>query len=95
MKFPWGELALHCAAELWLIVLSLLLQSRSVFLLSPVSFAGSDYSFNTKNSSQIRAVDPLSFFADPDPAVFLNADPCGSGSSLTNLVKNKLMKSFL
>ena len=22
-----------------------------------------------------RAVDPHSFFADPDPAVFLNADP--------------------
>ena len=24
---------------------------------------------------QIRAVDPHSFFADSDPAVFLNADP--------------------
>ena len=23
----------------------------------------------------LRAVDPHSFFADPDPAVFLNADP--------------------
>ena len=23
----------------------------------------------------IRAVDPHSFYADPDPAVFLNADP--------------------
>ena len=54
-----------------------------------------------------RAVDPHSFFADLDPAVFLNADPdldpggkmnadpSGSGSSLTNFVKNKLMKSFL
>ena len=52
-------------------------------------------------------MDPHSFFADPDPdpAVFLNpdpdpgakmnADPCRSGSSLTNFVKNKLMKSFL
>ena len=49
-----------------------------------------------------RAVDPQYFFADPDPAVFLNADadsggkiecgPCGSG--LTNFVKNKLVKSF-
>ena len=39
-------------------------------------------------------MDPHSFFAGPDPAVFLNADPdprgkmksdpCGSGSSLTN-----------
>ena len=37
-------------------------------------------------------MDPHSFFADPDPAVFLNvvprgrmnADPCGSGSSFTN-----------
>ena len=56
-----------------------------------------------------RAVDPHSSFADPDPAVFLNADPdpnpegkmnadpCGfgSGSSWTNFVKNKRMKSFL
>ena len=56
-----------------------------------------------------RAVDPHSFFADPDPepAVFLGADPdpdpggkikadpCGSGSSLTNFVKNELMESFL
>ena len=53
------------------------------------------------------AVDPHSFFADPDPAVFMNADPdpggkmnadpcrSGSGSSLSNFVKNKLMKSFL
>ena len=24
---------------------------------------------------QSRAVDPQSFYADPDPAVFLNADP--------------------
>ena len=40
-------------------------------------------------------MDPHSFFADPDSAVFLNADPggkmnadpCGSGSSLTNFVK--------
>ena len=52
-------------------------------------------------------MDPYSFFADPDPTFFLNADPdpdlggkmsadpCGSGSSLTNFVKNKLMKSFL
>ena len=54
-------------------------------------------------------MDPHSFFADPDPAVFLNADPdsdpggkmnadpfgSGSGSSLTNFVKNRLMKSFL
>ena len=23
----------------------------------------------------VRAVDPHSFFSDPDPAVFLNADP--------------------
>ena len=36
-----------------------------------------------------RAVDPHSFFADPDPAVLLNADPdpaalnCGSGSNQT------------
>ena len=52
-----------------------------------------------------RAVDPNSFFADPDPVDFVNADPdpegkmnakpCGSGSSLTNFVKNKLMKIFL
>ena len=46
-----------------------------------------------------RAVDPHSFYVDPDPAVFLNADPdpggkmnadpCGSASSLTNFVKKK------
>ena len=52
-------------------------------------------------------MDPHSFFADPDPAVFLNvdpdpdpggkmnADPCGSGYSLINFVKNKLMKFSL
>ena len=55
-------------------------------------------------SLESRAVVPHSFFADPDPAVFLNADldpggkmnadPCGSGSILTNFVKSKLMKSF-
>ena len=49
-------------------------------------------------------MDPHSFFADPDPAVLLDADPdpavlldadpetaafkCGSGSSLTKCVKN-------
>ena len=57
------------------------------------------------NTATSRAVDPNSFFADPDPAVFLNvdpdprgkmnADPCGSGSNLTNFVKIKLKKSFL
>ena len=26
-------------------------------------------------SANSRAVDPHSFYADPDPAVFLNADP--------------------
>ena len=51
-------------------------------------------------------MDPHSFFVDPDLAVFfyadphpegkMNADQCRSGgSSLTNFVKNKLMKSFL
>ena len=57
--------------------------------------------------SLVRAVDPQSFFADPDPAVFFNADdldpdpggkrnadPCGFRSSLKIFVKNKLMKSF-
>ena len=60
-----------------------------------------------KYNVNIWALDPHSFFADPDldPAVFLNADPdpggkmnadpCGSGPSLTNFVKNKLMTSFL
>ena len=60
-----------------------------------------------QNLPRRRAVDPHSFFADldPDPPVFLNADldpggklnadPCESGSSLTNFEKNKLMKSFL
>ena len=44
-----------------------------------------------------RAVDPHLFFADPDPAVFLNADSiriqllfkCGPGSSLKKLCKNQ------
>ena len=52
-----------------------------------------------------QAVDPNSFFADPDPdpAVHLNADldldPAvfywGSGSRLTKCVTNYLMKSIL
>ena len=43
-------------------------------------------------------MDPHSFFADPDPAVFLNADPdpaakkCGSGSSQTKSVTNYFFK---
>ena len=60
-----------------------------------------------KSNLKIRAVIQHLYFGDPDPAVFLNADPdpysggkmnmdpCGSGSSLTNFVKNKIMKSFL
>ena len=46
-------------------------------------------------------MDPHSVFADPDPAVFLNADPDSGGKmnqdpcSLTNLVKKELLKSFL
>ena len=40
-----------------------------------------------------RAVDPHSFYADPDPAVFLNADP-DPGPAEPNL-KKKIMKSFL
>ena len=42
---------------------------------------------------KIRAVDPHSFYADPDPAVFLNADP-DPGPAEPNL-KKKIMKSFL
>ena len=30
---------------------------------------------DSKLTQKIRAVDPHSFYADPDPAVFLNADP--------------------
>ena len=47
-----------------------------------------------------RAVDPPSFFADPDPVVHLNADrdpaafKCGSRSSLTKFVTNYFMKSW-
>ena len=40
-----------------------------------------------------RAVDPHLFYADPDPAVFLNADP-DPGPAEPNL-KKKIMKSFL
>ena len=45
-----------------------------------------------------RAVDPHSFFADPDPAILLNAHPdpavtkCGLGSSLTKFVTDYFMK---
>ena len=45
-------------------------------------------------SVQYRAVDPHSFFADPDPAVLHEADPdpaafhCGSGFSLAKFVTN-------
>ena len=46
-----------------------------------------------------RAEDPHSFFVDPDPAVFLNADldPAAlkSESRLNKFVKKNLMKSFL
>ena len=31
--------------------------------------------FDLKSISWARVVDPHSFFADPDPAVFLNVDP--------------------
>ena len=38
-----------------------------------------------------RAVDPHSFFADPDPAVFLNADP---DPAQTNFYKITLRRVF-
>ena len=41
-----------------------------------------------------RAVDPYSFYADPDPAVFLNPDP-GPVPAYPNLKTKKIMKSFL
>ena len=42
------------------------------------------------------AWDPQSFLADPDTAVFLNADPDPGGKiQLNKFCKNKLMKSFL
>ena len=41
---------------------------------------------------------PQSFFADPDPAVFLNADPaaykCGSGSNSKKKKKKKNYEEF-
>ena len=42
-------------------------------------------------------MDPHSFYADPDPAIFLNGDPDPGGkmNALTNFVKLKLIKSFL
>ena len=33
------------------------------------------FSYNLKNKLYLRAVDSRSFYADPDQAVFLNADP--------------------
>ena len=41
---------------------------------------------------QHRAVDPYSFYADSDPAVFMNADPdpdLGPGPAYPNLKKKK------
>ena len=38
------------------------------------------------------AVDPKSFFVDPDPVVFLHEDP---NPALKKTFKNNLMKSFL
>ena len=41
-------------------------------------------------------MDPHSFYADPDPAIFLNADPDPGpdpGPALPNL-KKKIIKSF-
>ena len=49
----------------------------------------------------MRAVDPHSFFADPDPTVFLDADPDPAAClmrfriQLSKICKNFLMKSFL
>ena len=41
-------------------------------------------------------MDPHSFYAEPDPAVFLNADPDpGPGPAEPNLEKKKIIKSFL
>ena len=46
-------------------------------------------------------MDPHSFFADPDPAVFLSADPDLAGFSIRiriqhkNLCQNYLVKSLL
>ena len=48
---------------------------------------------NLNFKEHCRAVDPHSFYADPDPAVFLNADP-DPGPALPNL-KKKIMNSFL
>ena len=37
-----------------------------------------------------RAVDPHSFFADPDPAVFLKADPVPNSAALKMLIRIQL-----
>ena len=50
---------------------------------------------------QTMAVDPLSFSADPDPGVFLNADQDPAALKMRIRIqlqiffKNNLMKSFL
>ena len=57
--------------------------------------------FDLKSISWARVVDPHSFFADPDPAVFLNVDPDPAAFfwririQLNKTCKINLMKSFL
>ena len=72
---------------------------RTLFHWSDKIIKSSDYRETNHVRVHIsRAVDPHSFFADPDPAVFLNADPdpslkiCGVTLSLINIY---LMKSLL
>ena len=45
---------------------------RSALIFPPGSGSGSR---RVNLSTKTRAVDPHSFYADPDPADFLNADP--------------------
>ena len=70
----------------------------------PITHTGLQLCFNFSptrilNSVSGRAVDPHSLYTDPDPAVFLNADPdpdpdLGPGLAEPNL-KKKIMNSFL
>ena len=52
------------------------------------------FTFNIFLTLNPRVVDLQSLFADPDPAVFFNVDPCASGSSSKNFVKELPFTEF-
>ena len=67
---------------------------RTLFHWSDKIIKSSDYRETNHVRVHIsRAVDPHSFFADPDPAVFLNADP--DTAAFQMLIRIQLLKKIL